>query len=133
MHNSSYNNRTLKINKKQLIEILKKHKAAHVEEYADAVKAYREEAARQLKDLRSDLKNGALNLKLDLVTPINRESDYDKLVLMFEWEIDEEIIVDQSEFNMYVHNEMPFAISANLSNSMYLSAPDLSSKRKRHK
>jgi len=116
MHHS----RTVKVNKSQLIETLEKNKAAHIKEYEEAVIAYREEATKELARLSVKLSEGKLNLKLDLVTPVNKSDEYDKVIEMFNWEVEDQVELTQGEFNEYVHDEMPFAKAAKFSNATYL-------------
>jgi hypothetical protein len=112
--------RTIKVNKLKLIEKIKENKKNHVEEYAKAVIAYKEEALRQLTDLAEKVKEGALDIKLNLITPIDNSTNYDKIVEMFEWEVDAEVELEQSEFLEYVQDETEFARTAKFSNMMYV-------------
>jgi len=112
--------RTIKVNKQQLIDKIKENKKNHVEEYAKAVIAYKEEALRQLANLTEKVNEGALNIQLNLITPIDNSVNYDKIVEMFEWEVDEVVELEQNEFLEYVQDETEFARSAKFSNMMYV-------------
>jgi hypothetical protein len=112
--------RTIRVNKQQLIDKIKENKKNHVEEYAKAVIAYKEEALRQLANLTQKVTEGALDIKLNLITPIDNSTNYDKIVEMFEWEVDEVVELEQSEFLEYVQDETEFARSAKFSNMMYV-------------
>jgi len=112
--------RTIRVNKQQLIDKIKENKKNHVEEYAKAVIAYKEEALRQLAELTEKVNNGELGVALNLITPIDNSVNYDKIVEMFEWEVDEVVELEQSEFLEYVQDETEFARSAKFSNMMYV-------------
>lgn len=112
--------RTIKVNKQQLIDKIKENKKNHVEEYAKAVLAYKEEALKQLANLTQKVNEGALDIKLNLITPIDNSVNYDKIVEMFEWEVDKEVELEQSEFLEYVQDETEFARNAKFSNMMYV-------------
>ena len=111
--------RTIKVNKAALIEQIQLNKKNHIKEYDKAVIAYKEEALKQLGDQISRVDEGALDAKLDLVTPINNSENYDKIVEMFEWEVDDVVSLTQQEFNEFVQDETEFALQAKFSNTMY--------------
>lgn len=111
--------RTIKVNKQKLIDQIELNRTNHIEEYEKAVIAYRKEARKQLDKLNTNLVDGKLDLSLQLVTPINKSEDYEKIIQMFEWEVDDEVELDQKEFNEYVQDETGFAVMAKMSNSTY--------------
>jgi len=113
-------NRTIKVNKTKLIEKIKENKVAHIAAYEKAVVAYKEEALKQLLQLTEKANNGELRLQLTLTTPINNSENYDKIIDMFEWEVEPIVELEQQEFNEYVQDETEFAKIAKISNSMYL-------------
>jgi hypothetical protein len=113
-------NRTIKVDKKKLIEQIKENKVKHIESYNKAVEAYKLEAISQLTNLLERANNGELNLKLDLVSPINNSENYDKVIQIFEWEVDDIVELEQQEFIEYVQDETDFAIRAKTLNSSYL-------------
>lgn len=113
--------RTIKVRKDKLIEQIKANKAKHQKEYAEAVEAFKREAAKRIAQLQTDLDSGTFNkIHLSMTPPENRSDEYDKLVIQFEWEIADEVELSQGEFNEYIHDETSFARQAKLSNSTYL-------------
>lgn len=114
-------NRTITVNKAKLIAKIKENKQNHIKAYAKAVIAYKKEALSKLAELTKLAKSGDMTLNLHLTTPMNNIENYDKIVAMFEWDVNEEVTLEQNEFNEYVQDETEFARHANLSNSMYLS------------
>ena len=114
-------NRTIKIKKQELIDKIKENKKNHIELYEKAVIAYKEEALEQLDNLVGEVENGVLDVKLDLVTPIDNSDDYDAIIEMFEWEVEELVELGQDEFRQYVQDETEFAQQAHFSNTYYTS------------
>jgi hypothetical protein len=112
-------NRTIKVKKSDLIAKIKENKKNHVVEYKQAVIAYKKEAIKQLKDLTERAKGGEMNLQLKLVTPVDSSKNYDKILSMFEWEVEDIVELDQQEFNEYVNDETAFAVHAKVLNSTY--------------
>jgi len=112
-------NRTILLKKKELIEKIKENKEVHVKEYKDAVVAYKKEAEHQLMTEVARVQEGALDAKLDLVTPVNNADNYDKILQMFEWDVRDEVELSQNEFLEYVQDETEFAVAAKYSNTYY--------------
>jgi len=112
--------RTVKVNKAKLIAKVKENKEAHIVAYAKAVEAYKKEALKQLAELTKRVEAGDTSIRLNLTTPIDNVKSYDKILDIFEWEIDAEVELEQKEFNEYVQDETESARHAMMSNSMYL-------------
>jgi len=115
----NHHNREVSIEKSKLIEKIKENRDAHVIDYNEAVIAYRKKAESELKNLSKELKNGSMKLNLHLITPINRSEEYDKIIEMFNWEINDIVKLTQKEFNEYVLDETTSAQQAKFSNSAY--------------
>lgn len=113
--------RMIKVKKEDLIKKIEENKETHITEYEEAVIAYKNEALKQLKTLTKNAKNDKMDLQLQLVTPVDNTEKYDKLVVQFDWEVEEEVELSQSEFNQYVHDDTEFARSAKFYNSTYTS------------
>ena len=112
--------REITVKKVELISKIQQHRENHKIEYAKAVEAYKIEAKKQLlKELKA-LKNGSLQIRVNLVAPSNKTDEYDKIISMFEWEINDSVTLSQGEFNEYVLDETSFAREAKLLNSHYL-------------
>ena len=116
-----HGNRTIKVNKNQIIEKIKENKAAHIEAYNHAVIAYKEEALKQLAELTQKAQDGDIKIRLNLITPIDNSERYDEVLEMFQWEVDEVVELEQSEFTDYVQDQIEFAKIAKVSNSAYYS------------
>lgn len=112
-------NRTITVKKSQLIEQLKENKVKHIKQFEEAVIAYKEEALKQLNQQIKEVTEGSLGARLNLVTPINNAPEYDKVISMFDWEINEDVELEQSEFNEFVLDEFDFAVTAKYANTMY--------------
>lgn len=113
-------NRTIKVDKNKLIEKIKENKKTHIEAYEKALVAYKAQALSQLSSLIKRAEKGDTKLSLQLTTPINNADNYDKIVEMFEWEVEDFVELEQQEFNEYVQDETDFAIRARMSNTAYL-------------
>lgn len=112
--------RKINVRKYDLINQIKVNKDNHIKEYEKAVVAYKTEALKQLNELLKKVEQGELKASLNLITPINNAENYDKIIAMFEWEVNPIVELEQSEFNEYVLDETDFAIMAKTSNMSYL-------------
>lgn len=113
-------NRTIRVKKADLMNKIKENKERHIQEYKKAVDAYKKEALSQLEKLKVDAEDGKLNLRLDLVVPVDSSENYDKILEMFEWEVEDIVELSQSEFREYIQDETDFARAAKFANSSYL-------------
>lgn len=112
-------NRTIKVEKDKLIQQILANKEQHIKEFEEAVIGYKVEALKQLEAQTKRVEEGAVDAELDLVTPVNNAENYDKIVEMFQWEVEKEVELSQNEFNEYVQDETEFAMAAKYSNSFY--------------
>lgn len=112
-------NRQINIKKAELIEKIKANKEVHIKDYEEAVIAYRKKAAELITKVQEELTNGSLKIGINLVTPVNRADEYDKVIEMFNWETNDEIVITQEEFNEYVHDDNTSSIQAKFTNSTY--------------
>jgi hypothetical protein len=111
--------RTITVKKSKLIRQIQANKENHIYEYKKAVEAYKVEALRQLNELIKKVEQGDLRIQLNLITPIDNTENYEKIIEMFEWEIENTVVLEQDEFNEYVLDETEFAVQAKFSNTMY--------------
>jgi hypothetical protein len=112
--------RIIKVKKADLIAKIQENKERHIESYAKAVIAYKKEALKQLSDITKKVEAGEMKVRLDLTTPVDNKDNYDKIIDMFNWEVEDIVELEQSEFNEYVQDETDFARHAMMSNTMYL-------------
>ena len=111
--------RKINVKKEDLLAKILENKNNHVIEYEKAIIAYKKEALKQLAELTKKVNGGILDIKLDLITPINNAENYNKIIEMFEWEVEDIVVLEQSEFIEYVQDEIEFAVSAKFSNTFY--------------
>jgi NADH dehydrogenase/NADH:ubiquinone oxidoreductase subunit G len=113
-------NRTIEVKKEDLIKKIKENKEKHLIAYDKAVIAYKNAALKQLSELTQKVNEGSLTIRLELVTPINNSTNYDKIINMFEWDVKEVVELDQNEFNEYVLDDTETTRQAMFSNTRYL-------------
>lgn len=101
------------------ITVIKANLLDNIKDYHEAVTAFKIEAERQLTEQLTSVSEGSLKVSINLVTPINKSEEYDKLIKMFEWDESETVELTDTEFNHYILDEVPFAVQAKFLNSTY--------------
>jgi len=95
------------IKKADLLNIVKKNRAGHQEQYQLAMKGYREQAVRVLTALlEAAQKSVPFNVRkvIELVEPQEHIKDYDRVTLMLEMSTADEIAINEREFSQYVQD-----------------------------
>jgi hypothetical protein len=114
-----HGSRTIEVKKDELIARIKENKENHIKEYAKAIVAYKVEAIKQLAEQTQKVKNGSVDAKLDLISPVDNSKNYDDILALFTWDVKDVVELGQDEFKEYVQDETDFAITAKMSNSAY--------------
>jgi len=101
--------RSVKINKKELLGIVRENKAKHILEYNEAVNDYKE-AARKIVNYNVDkINEGTLEsiakCKSILGAPKSYEDEYSRAIRMLELSVEKEIDLDADVFNQLVLDE----------------------------
>ncbi len=113
--------REININKKQLIEKIIENKKRHIKQYELALIAFKKAALAELAKEKNKILRGQKHLQVALVSPLDRRSEYDKILKIFQWELKDEVTLSQGEFNEYVLDETHEARQAATANSFYAS------------
>ena len=113
------------IDKNQLVEIVKKNRDKHVEDYNEAVEDYKKAVLKVSLDNLELAQTGNLNqferIKVLPPTPVSYETSYNKSLRMLELSVDSSITLDSHDFNQLVLDEWVWKNQFNLSNSAYKS------------
>jgi len=99
--------KTINVNRKKLMDVVRGNLAAHIKEYTDMMEEYKKELIPQLQTLVVDAQNSTKNFKktIYLKEPQNHEKAYSKILSMLSMSVDEVIILDSREYDKYVMNE----------------------------
>lgn len=96
--------------KTHLIETLKENRAAHREMFLKAQKRYRKRVIKELdKRLKEARDGGVINLGFALPEPKDFTQDYTNAIKALEWELADEVVLDEREFNRLVLNQWDWA------------------------
>lgn len=113
--------RKVSVNKNQLLEILKKNKAIHENEYNELQEAYLESVISGLSKLLKEAKKKLPEPKTALMlnVPKSYVEDYTNIIGMLEMSIDNDFTIDEEEYKNYVLNEWSWSRNFNMSKTAY--------------
>lgn len=96
---------TTRVRKDELLTILKENRTNHKATFDKAVKYYGEELLRLLEQKLEEVKAGRkIAHALNLPVPEEHTGDYDRVIRMLEMSLDEELEMDEHQFDQYVND-----------------------------
>jgi hypothetical protein len=118
--------RSVKIDKKKLLAIVRENKQKHILEYNESVKDFKELAIRIATTNLEIANTGELDkisrIKTIPQSPTSHEKEYERAIRMLELSVEKEIEVEEDIFNQLVLDEWAwkhqFVASASLYKSM---------------
>ena len=115
--------RQIKVNKAKLLEILKKNRQEHRGLFLEAQKKFREVAIKALDATLKAARDGKEFVLADLATyraPQDHTRDYDRSIKMLEMSVDEDIVINDQEFQNYVQDTWGWSRDWAVSNAGYV-------------
>jgi len=111
---------TVTISKDELLKKIIVNRDSHRAQFLAALEAYRLEAIEVLEEAVEDAKAGRRIMKAtELIEPMDMTKEYNKVIMMLEMSIDEDIELTNTEFQNYVMDDWSWSGAATLSNSAY--------------
>ena len=109
------------IEKDKLREVLVANKEQHQQEYNEAIEGYKKAFDKQLMLKRRELKKGSIpNTHFtDLPKPREYTGEYEQVLKMLDFSVDDTIELTHDEFSNYVLDDWGWKQSFNLSSSNY--------------
>ena len=115
--------RSVKMNKTELLAIVRENKTKHITEYEEAVTDYKALAIKLAKENLKLAKSGDLEkikeVKAMLAAPVSYENDYNRATRMLELSVEDVIELEDDVFNQLVLDEWRWKQVFSLSNSTY--------------
>ena len=113
--------RTVTIERKKLLGILRENRNTHEDEYKDAYAGYLTTCVERLETLLSEFKAGDREMvNWGERPPHSQVKDYDRVIRMLELSVDDIIELTSEEFANYVQDEWHWKQSWELGNSNYI-------------
>jgi len=97
---------TVKVKKPELLKKLKENRKEHRDTFLEALNGYHKAAQKALEDRIQEAKeNKRVNLHFHLEQPTDQTREYDRVIMMLEMSVDDEIELTQKEFANYVMDD----------------------------
>jgi hypothetical protein len=120
----------IKVNKQELLGIIKENREKHKKEFVEAIQAYRVNAADTMKkELEKIISGEKFQTFFNLQKPESHEKEYDVAIKMLEMSVDDIVEISYNEFNELVNDEWDWKRnfrSSYMSNSYYVGTDDVS-------
>lgn len=101
---------TVKVRKADLIATITANRDEHRETFLAAQKKFRERVIEELDRRLEEARRGKhIKLSIDLPEPVDYTEEYQRALDMLEWEISDEVELDQQGFAQLVRNEWSWA------------------------
>ena len=117
--------RSVKVEKNELLGIVRDNKKKHVKEFDEAVKDYKKAALKVAKEHVELAKSGELDqiakIRAMPQRPSSYEKDYDRAIRMLELSVEDIIELEEDIFNQLVLDEWSWKNSVVASSALYKS------------
>lgn len=112
--------RTIKVEKKTLLEIIKKNRDNHRAIYEEAFEGYRKESIRIHEENLKLLKSGKkVIVAFFEQAPQDHTNDYNLVIRMLEMDVDHNVELDQQQFQNYVDDNWNWKHQWSINNAKY--------------
>jgi hypothetical protein len=96
----------IRVNKADLLDVLRENRAAHRDIFLTAQEKYRERIIEELDRRLADAKAGkAIDVYIRLPVPEDHTDDYDRIISMLMMSLDDEILLTERDAMTYVQDE----------------------------
>lgn len=111
----------VKINKIELLTKIKENLTKHRAVFEEALEGYKKEVIKTLESRLEDARKGRrINLRIELVEPVDQTKEYQKVIKMLEMSVDNVIELSEYEFSCYVLDDWRWKDQFIASTSSYM-------------
>jgi len=120
------------VKKDALRSTLRTNRETHVKDFEIAWEAYHAKVVENVEQLLGAAKNArkgtAINLHVNLHAPVNHVEDYDRALEMLDWEVTDEVVLQEHEFAELVQDNWGWKATFSNLNTMYTGSASPSSR-----
>lgn len=110
----------IKVNRKSLLEKVKLNRTSHRTTFEEALTGYREQAIKELEASLAEAKAGKrIKRGLALVEPMDMTREYDRVIVMLEMSVEDELEITQQEVMQYVMDDWAWKHQFETVSAMY--------------
>ena len=114
------NTNIIKVQRDELVKVLKENLTKHVAEYSLAIVQYRKDVVEEMTELLARVSKGdTLRTSLQKHThqPVSNEAAYERAIKKYSMSVDQTIYLDDTQFDQFIMDNWQWKHS--ISNSMY--------------
>jgi hypothetical protein len=114
------NTGVVKVNRLKLLEVLQNNKKTHVDEFNKAIVQFRKDVIEEMTTLLDRVTKGETlrtGLQQNVMQPVSHEKEYDKAITKYSMSVDDEIYLNDPQFDQLVMDNWQWKNST--SNSYY--------------
>jgi len=109
------------VERRKLLEIIRTNRARHHDEYVKAMQGWREDTLKILKQNADILERNSVEPLQEIEhAPLCHLTEYDRATMMLEMSVDENIVIEESDFYCYVQDQWGWKRMWQVSNMKYL-------------
>jgi hypothetical protein len=110
----------VKMEKDELLTVVQKNRDQHRKEYVKAREGFRKKAIKNYEQfLDRAKKGGKIELYVGLVEPQDHTDDYDRVLEMLKYEVEEDVTLSATEFSNYVQDQWGWTENFKTTNASY--------------
>jgi hypothetical protein len=111
----------VKIQRTQLLEVVKTNRSKHRDLFLKAQEGYRHEVIAQLDQMLAEARdNKRIRRVVELDEPVDQTNEYDRVISMLEMSVDDTVTLTAHEFDAYVRDRWTWSAHALANNTKYL-------------
>ena len=111
---------TVKVNKLELLAIIKENRANHRQVFLEALEGYKKKCIELLEQHLANLRTGKVyHVSIALPEPQEHTKDYDRVIRMLELSVDDVVEIAQDQFAQYVMDDWAWKNQFTSTTSMY--------------
>ena len=118
--------KSINISRYTVLEKLKENLAIHTAQYAEALDDYKKLIAIRLTEALKQVNEGtpaaAAEVRVKFDPPTDHRKDFEEVIEMLEYSLDDVLNLDQESFKAYIKNEWSWSQSFSTSNALYKGA-----------
>lgn len=113
----------VRLSKEDVLVALSNNRDSHREKFIEAMEGYKEEAIKTLEKHISQIKeNDPQRIVLTLPLPEDHTDDYDRAIDMLQWSLDDEVVLNNREFQTYIQDDWGWKQEFESTYAMYTSS-----------
>ena len=112
---------SIKVKRAELLAELENNREKHISEFKLACVGFIVSSIKELKVALKNAKQGKIESYLKFDKPVSHEKDYDTVISMLQFSVDDEVYITKDQFESYVQDNWNWKNAFNLTNSKYLS------------